>query len=241
MTHQLMDNINRKFFDAVSERYNRAARSWQGVYDQAEKYINPLIKGKTVLDIGNGGHFAYSVDLPKQVIAMDIAPAMLSKIEDANVVKVVSDAEEMKNIDEESVDIVVFSLSLRYINGIDMRESLDILERILLLVSRKIRTGGYLIIIEEFLPWALFYVQCLLFSFTKFVLNKCGVPMIFSSTLEIFVGKLAQIFQLKKADIKVSPLKLKGLIDPFGGSFPCLIKIPACIHPKYYIIIAAKK
>jgi len=239
---KIIDNINIKFFDALSDKYDRAAATCKILYDEAGKLINPLVQGKTVLDVGNGGHFPYSTDLPKELIAMDISSGMLSKIKDPRIKKIISDARELNGIEDASVDVIIFSLSLHHINGVNVKETLKMLDDLLLLANCKIRSGGHFIIIESVFGLSTFRVQCFFFHVIRFLLNKCGVPMIFFYTLKILKQKVAQTFQLNKSDLVVSPLELKGFIDPMGASFPGVIRIPAWGHPlRYYIMVAIKK
>ncbi len=105
-----MNQVNQKHFDSIANQYQNAADSWQAIYDQMEARINPIVRDKVVLDVGNGGRFAYDTDLPSQVIAMDISPSMLEKIDDPKIVKIVGDATEMETVEDESVDIIIFLL-----------------------------------------------------------------------------------------------------------------------------------
>ena len=69
------NNQKNKFhFDAISDRYEKAAESWTCIYRQIEAFVNPLLPDKIVLDIGNGGYFPYDVDLALRVSVLDISP-----------------------------------------------------------------------------------------------------------------------------------------------------------------------
>ncbi|NET52742.1 MAG: class I SAM-dependent methyltransferase [Merismopedia sp. SIO2A8] len=126
-----MNDTSQQHFDRISARYQRAADSWQEIYEQIETRINPIVEGKVVLDVGNGGRFAYDTSLPSQVIAMDIAPSMLDKIDNPKIVKVVGDARDMQTIDDQSVDIIVFLLVLHHINGCNVKDSINTLDKVL--------------------------------------------------------------------------------------------------------------
>jgi SAM-dependent methyltransferase len=237
-----MKEVNQQYFDKISSRYQRAADSWQEIYEQMEARINPLIEGKVVLDIGNGGRFAYDTSLPSRVIAMDIAPTMLDKIEDPKIVKVVGDGRDMQTIEDESVDIIIFLLVLHHINGSSVRESFDTLDKVLSLARRKIRPGGYLIVTEALLSHLLFRIQRFFFPLTRFVLSRFGVGMIFFFSLPLLRKRISQKFQLETNDCETIKLRLKGWFDPIGGSFPGLLKIPAWLSPyDFRLIIVPRK
>ncbi len=237
-----MNQVNQKHFDSIANQYQNAADSWQAIYDQMEARINPIVRDKVVLDVGNGGRFAYDTDLPSQVIAMDISPSMLEKIDDPKIVKIVGDATEMETVEDESVDIIIFLLVLHHINGTSVKRSLETLDRVLSLARTKIRPGGSLIITEALLSPLLFRIQCFLFPLTRFILNRFNVGSIFFFSLPLLRERIAQKFELEKNDCEIVKLRLTGWFDPVGGSFPGLIKIPAWLSPyDFRLAIAPRK
>lgn len=237
----MVKDISQKHFDSISRKYQRAADSWQELYEQIEARIDSLVKDKVVLDIGNGGRFAYDTSLPRQVMAMDIAPSMLDRIQDPKIVKVVGDARDMETIDDESLDIIIFLFVLHHINGANVRESLETLTEVLSSSRCKLRPGGRLIVAESLLSPLLFRIQCFLFPLTKFFLGRFGVSPIFFFSLPLLAKAISQNFRLAANEIEVQNLQLEEWVDPLGGSFPGLIQIPAWLHPlKFRLAIATK-
>lgn len=237
-----MIKLNQQHFDKISSQYQSAADSWKAIYEQMEARINPIIKDKVVLDVGNGGRFAYDTSLPRRVIAMDISPSMLEKIGDPKIVKVVGDARDMEAVDDESVDIIIFLLVLHHINGSSVRESLETLDKVLSLARCKIRPEGYLIVTEALLSPLLFRIQCFFFPLTRFVLSQFGVGMIFFFSLPLLRERISQKFHLETRECEIVRLGLKGWFDPIGGSFPGLLKIPAWLSPyDFRLTIAHRK
>jgi ubiquinone/menaquinone biosynthesis C-methylase UbiE len=236
-----MNQQNQKHFDDISDRYERAALSWREIYEQVEARINPLLKDKVVLDVGNGGHFAYDLHLPRRVIAMDVAPAMLDKIQEPSVEKVVGDAQDMEVIEDESVDIVIFQLVLHHINGPNVKETIELLEKILAEARRKIRPGGHLVVTEVLLsPW-LFRLESGLFRATRFILSRFSVPMIFMFTQPILRERIARVFRIEPREVETVPIRLTTWADPLGGSFPGLIKLPPWMLNDIVLFISPPK
>lgn len=237
----MTNNINQEHFDNISSKYQTAAESWQEIYQQIEARITPIVRDKVVLDIGNGGRFAYNTNLPTQVIAMDIASTMLEHIQEPHIIKIISDARDMQGIENESVDVIIFLLVLHHINGDNVKESIKTLDNVILSSQHKLRPGGHLIITEGLLSPFLFKIQCIFFPFVRFIIEKLGVSPIFFFSLPLMQKVISSNFKLERSDIEISNLKLTGIVDPLGGSFPGLIKIPASAHPlKFRLLIATK-
>lgn len=236
-----MKSEEQDHFDRISSNYQKASASWEMLYEQIEERINPLITNQVVLDIGNGGRFAYDLSLPKQIIASDISAEMLSSISDPNITKVVSDARNMHAIENNSVDVIVLVLVLHHINGNSIRQSIETLEGVLSEARSKLRQGGHLVVAEALLSPALFQLQCFCFQLTRHLLHRFGISMIFFFTRTLLAGKIAQVFQIEPREVETTSLTLKGWLDPLGGSFPGLIKIPASIQPWDFRLMTATK
>lgn len=83
---------NKEHFDRIAGKYGAVHVSWRKVYEKIKERVNPLIRGKRVLDIGNGAVFCYDTTLPSDISVLDISPAMLDRIDKPGVQKVVGDA-----------------------------------------------------------------------------------------------------------------------------------------------------
>lgn len=226
-----MKLLAQKHFDRISESYQSASDSWATLYEQIKNRINPLITGKVVLDVGNGSRFSYDVNLPSQIIATDISSEMLSKVNGPNIKSLVCDARSMKGIIDDSVDVVIFVLVLHHINGCSVRHSISTLDEVLSEAYVKLRNGGHLVVVEGLLSPALYRLQCCCFQLTHIFLRRFGVSMIFFFTKSLMMERIARVFHIEPRDIESVGLSVEGWLDPLGGSFPGLIKIPASIQP----------
>ena len=73
--------LEQEHFDRIALRYAQASKSWASLSGQLVERIAPLVRGKTVLDVGNGGFFAYDPASASTVTGLDISPAMLERID----------------------------------------------------------------------------------------------------------------------------------------------------------------
>ena len=110
-------------FDNISQHYQKSAESWQMIYEQAGQQLDPLVRDRLVVDVGNGGRFAYDTSLPARVIAVDVAPQMMVAITDPRIQKIVDDARDLNKFPDGSIDVLVFSLVMHDINGANLAES----------------------------------------------------------------------------------------------------------------------
>lgn len=236
-----MGNDGSAYFDKISERYQDAQSSWDIIYHQINIVIEPLIKDKVVLDIGNGGTFVYDTHAPKKVIALDISAKMLEAIKDEHVVKIVSDARDLKQIEDNSVDVVLYMLCIHHIQEKTYYDSLSILREVITAAKSKLTNGGYIIIAEPCVSWFYHSLERILFPFTRFALSLIKSPMIFFHTAKTFQSYLSEIFGVSTDKIISKKLQLKGWSDPLGGSLPGLIKIPSNISPTRFYLFCLKK
>lgn len=228
-------------FDNISSKYEQAADSWNEIYGQVDEQIRPYIKDKIILDIGNGGHFSYDTKLPSKVIAMDVSPKMLNRIEDPDIVKVVDDAREMNYIEDESVDVILFQFVLHHISNSTLKKSIATLEQVLTTSHKKLRPGGHLIVAEPLLSPLLYRLECAFFPLTHYFLQKFDIPMIFMFSDNMLREKMAEMFHQKREEVELIKIGLTGWSDPLGGSFPGLIKVPPYLHYAHHRILIAER
>ena len=228
------------YFDAIADKYQRAADEWQTIYDEIEPHLAPLVRDKVVLEVGNGGRFAYDTGSPQKLIAVDIAASMLDGISDPGIVKIVDDATELRTIDDESVDVIVFQLVLHHITSRTRHETIGLLHHVLKTARRKLRHGGHLVVTETLLPSYYYALESLMYPLTRLFLARSNVSMIFFFSPKIITEAIASEFDVPKSAIRVERLKLRGWVDPLGGSFPGVIKIPATAHPARHTLLIAQ-
>lgn len=225
-------------FDSIAPSYAKVSESWASIYNQIGKLITPLVRGKVVLDIGNGGHFPYDTNLPARVIALDISQEMLNRIQNPRVEKIIGDARDLSGIEDASVDVVLFFLSIHHMNGRNLKETYEVLDRVLSSAERKLKKGGKLIIAEPTLKNFLFLTEKIFFQALSWFLNSKKVGMIFFHHPDILAAHLSKIF---KSAPEKHFLPIRGWVDPMGGSFPGVFKIPGWSCPtRYYLFIADK-
>jgi len=237
----MQNNSEQEHFDHIADKYQKAADTWAIMYQQIEATVNPYIANKKVLDVGNGGRFSYDVNLPEKIIAMDVSPVMLDRIKEPAIIKIVGDARDMNNIENESVDVIIFQLVLHHITGSNYKSTLLTLKNIISSSKLKLKPGGFLIIAEPLMHPILFSVERLFFPLTKFILKRFNVSMIFFFSSKIMQKQLVNVFNIQKSSIERTKIKLSGWIDALGGSFPGLIKIPAFMHYVQHEIFIVKK
>jgi SAM-dependent methyltransferase len=232
---------HRDHFDRISGRYQAASDSWGGLYEQVARYLNPLVEGKVVLDVGNGGRFAFDTSLPAGIIALDVSPAMLERITDPRVVKVVSDAQDMEAVAEGSIDVVCCQLVLHHITGESPGASVEVLERVIASAFRRLRPGGRLVIVEALLGRFLYAAQVVAFPAVRLLLRRFGVSMIFFFRQDLLRERMARAFSRAPSDVQTVRLRLSGWIDPLGGSFPGVLRVPAWLQPWDFRVISVTK
>ncbi len=232
-----MSEASREQFDRIADRYHEAAESWNGLYEQIAVHVNPLLADKVVLDVGNGGHFAYDPAIARRVIALDISAEMVARIQLPGIAKVVGDARDLTGIDDASVDVIAFVFSLHHITGRNLQETFSTLDRVLASAQRKLRPGGTLVIAEPVLPGWLFRLQTWVFPASHALLERLRVGMIFFYSLRQLRERIAARVPCRRGEMRTFPLPVKGRIDPLGGSFPGRISIPSWLHPLRYRLI----
>ena len=166
---------------------------------------------------------------------------MLSRIQEPGIMKIVSDARDLSAIKDSSIDVILFFLSIHHINGPSVKDSLATLDSILQSAFTKLKKEGILIIAEPTLPTFLFYLETFSFYLVKGLLALKKVPMMFFYNASVLRKRVANNFGVPEDKINLTYLPIEGFVDPMGGSFPGLIKIPGWLCPtRYYLVKAVK-
>lgn len=229
-----------KHFDQIAGRYERAAGTWKSVYDAIRSRVEPRISGRRVLDIGNGGFFPYDPARARSVTAVDISPEMLERIRVPGISKVVDDARTLERIPNQSFDVVLYFLCLHHINGPDVKSSVQGLTRILSAAKKKLTAGGEILIGEPSPAAGIAGLQDLLYPVTRSLLASQKVSMIYFFKKQVLVSALAQILQIAWEQVRCEPIPAHGWVDPLGGSFPGILKIPSSLLPTRYHFLSAQ-
>lgn len=212
-------------FDTIADDYHhQAGATQQAVYDDIASWITPTVTGKVVLDVGNGGKFAYDTTLPAAVTALDVSAKMLAKISDPHVRCIVGDALNMDGVSDKSVDVVVLCLMLHHMAGKTRKDSLATLRHVLEATRRVLRPGGTVLITETVTTPLSGVVQRLLYPLSyAFLAPRVGM-LYFFSRAEV-VGALGEVFG--PVGMELRPHPIRGWLDPFPGR----VKIPAWALP----------
>lgn len=230
---------HQEHFDHIASKYKQASDTWEPVYRQIESFTEARITGKDIVDIGNGGYFPYRIEAAKSVTVVDISPEMLDRIQADGIFKVVDDAVTLSKISDHSCDIMIYCLCLHHIHGKNLNESEKLLTSILKTARQKLRSGGSVLIAEPVMTgfWSVF--QRLMFPVTRFILSLKKVPMIYFYHPNNLISSARHAFG-EKAEITSEEIRVEGWVDPMGGSFPGLIKIPAALCPTRYFVFEIK-
>ena len=231
--------LEQEHFDRIALRYAQASKSWASLSRQLVERIAPLVRGKTVLDVGNGGFFAYDPASASTVTVLDISPAMLERIDQPGVRKVVGDARELAGIEPASIDVLLFVFSLHHMCGRNPKDSHAVLDQVLGAAAERLVPGGRLLIAEPVLrPW-LFAFERLLFPLTRRLLGLGGVSMIFFYSRTVLEDALRRHVRPEVGGLTVDELPVTEAVDPLGGSFPGWLRVPAWLRPTDYTLFQA--
>ena len=236
-----MKSTHREHFDKIASNYSKASDTWAGVYRRIGELVSPLVAGRDVLDIGNGGFFPYDTRSARSVTVLDISPAMLDRINQPNTRKVVGDACDLNGIHDASQDVVMYLLCLHHICGKNRTETLENLDRIFASAARVLRPSGSVLIAEPITGGWVQAVERAAFGLTHAALAMKGVPMIFFHRTSDLRSRLASKLGTSESAIIEEKLPVTGWVDPLGGSFPGRIKIPSQLLPTRYIFLHAQK
>lgn len=226
-------------FNRLSNSYFTNIGDKKELYNLIAKKIEPLIRNKIVLDIGNGGNIFYNYQKAKKIIALDPANEMLTKISDKKIVKINQDARNITEITNSSVDIILICFALHHINGPKYKDSISSLNKILFAAEKKLNFDGQLVIVELTLNRLLFFLQKLFYRITYFILSKLDTDMVFFYSDGIIKNSINLNF--KEYNLSIEKIKMQGWLDPLLGTFPGIIKIPAFLMPTKLKIFYVKK
>lgn len=232
---------HREHFDRIASDYSKASDTWSVVYRRIGELVRPVIAGKDVLDIGNGGFFPYDTRDARSVTVLDISPAMLDRLDAPNIRKVVGDARDLSPIPNASQDAVLYLLCLHHICGRNRAQTITYLEKIFTSADRVLRPGGSVMIAEPVTGGWVNAAERLFFPLTRAALAVKNVPMIYFHHPDDIAGRLAGSLRIPVNAVERTPLSVTGWVDPLGGSFPGVIKIPAWSLPTRYVLFRAQK
>jgi SAM-dependent methyltransferase len=149
----------------------------------------------------------------------------------------VADARDISAFGDGSFDVAVLMLVLHHITGRSPRETDAHLDRVLEAVFRTLRVGGRLVVVEPLIRPVLALLQRLAYPMLRSVLRRFGVPMVYFQTLSAMSLRLGRHWE----QVAVTELVLDQPVDPLGGSFPGLVRLPPWLrHADHYLLQAVK-
>ncbi len=194
-------------------------------YLNIQKEINPLIKGKTILDIGNGGIFNFDISLPKKIIAIDPAFKYFFKLKKySNVVYGFDDARSLKSIKRESVDVVLFQLVLHHVTGKSFNETINNLKQIFVETGRVLKPKREIVIVGSVVFKFLEEIEKIFYYPQIYFFKLFNKPTVFEFSEKTLLSLIQKgNFQL----IKIKTIYYGKKLDVLNGIKPGLLIFPA--------------
>lgn len=218
-------------FDKIANAYSVYSSEFHGeIYHQMAKLINPRIEGKNVLDIGNGGYFPYDLEKVSDITAVDNSAEMLDKISHPKINKVQDDARFLDQLEDSHFDVVMLCFVIHHINGTGYRAAKQCLQQVVENSFAKLKPGGRLIIGECVLNRLLHRIERFTYPLIYHITNKFDSGMVFFHHRDDIIAALQNAMGDEKGLVDVVKIKLTQPIDPFVGTFPGLISIPAWMN-----------
>ena len=173
------------------------------------------------------------------LIAIDSSEEMLKNLTDKSITSIVSDARDMKEIQNNSIDVILIIFAIHHINGKNYSSAISSLKKVIEVSNKKLTTNGEIVIVELTLNDVFFFIQRLLYKFTYNILKFLKTDMVFFYKDKTIISSLLEISNNSK--IEIENIKMKGWLDPFLGTFPGIIKIPAFLMPTSMKLFRSKK
>lgn len=226
-------------FNKIRHKYQNNIGDKKKLYKTLSAKINASIKNKNILDIGSGGNIFYDYSLSKKIIAIDSSKEMLKNSSDKNIISIVSDARDMKEVLDNSIDVILIVFALHHINGKKYASAISSLKKVIEESNRKLTINGEIIIVELTLNNIFFFIQRFLYKFIYNILKILKTDMVFFYNDKLIVSNLQEISN--NSQIQIDNIKMTGWLDPLLGTFPGIIKIPAFLMPTSMKVFRLKK
>jgi ubiquinone/menaquinone biosynthesis C-methylase UbiE len=152
---------------------------------------------------------------------------------------IISDAKDMKEISDNSIDVILIIFALHHINGKKYSSAISSLKKVIKKSNRKLTKNGEIIIVELTLNNIFFFIERLSYKLIYYILKMLKTDMVFFYNDKTIVNSLLEISINSKIVIK--KIKMNGWLDPLLGTFPGIIKIPAFLMPTSMKVFRLKK
>jgi len=225
---------NAEFFLDEYESYKENVATIDTYQSISSALSKKLYDTKRLLDVGNGGVFAYDTTGVKEIVGLDLFLYDLPKDINLpeNVTMVQGSALDIP-IDLINYKVVVVVMLIHHLIGKTVTESIENIHRLLSEVHRVLLPGGKLVIVESCIPYWFFLFEKLVFIPASFVIEK---TMKHPPTLqypESFIRNILGSAGFSNIESKFIP-KGKYVIQ-YG------LKVPSWITPVQPVLFVADK
>jgi SAM-dependent methyltransferase len=222
---------NSDYFDA-NELYAQRVASLE-TYREIRRAIEPEIAGAShLLDVGNGGVFAYDTALAERIVGVDLflSDAQLPPAE--NVVMRRGDALALDEADA-SFDCVLEVALFHHLIGTDVASTMSNIRLAVEEAHRVLEPGGRLIVMESCVSERAFAVEQRLFGALKLLART---PLIHHpATLQFPPTTIAGIIDGRFGNAQATPIPMGRWILQFGVPWPTMLT-PA----RHYLFTATR-
>ncbi len=186
---------NEDFFQTHFDSYQSMVESLD-TYKNIFRVVNKEVAGiPSLIDIGNGGVFAYDPQLVSKITAVDLFLDNLDPKKYPNNVSLKQGNALALNEPDNSYDGTLMVMLIHHLAGIDCVSTENNLPQCLQECFRILKPGGKLIIVESCVPAWLYWMEKMLFPVTNFLISKfLSHPMTYQYTRVKIQAALHSIF-----------------------------------------------
>lgn len=227
---------NREFFLKNLERYRNAVATWD-TYRLMHDHITREVAGiGRLLDIGNGGVFAYDTAAVGEIVALDlffdqITEADARSLFPANVTARTGSALSIPEADG-SFDAAVMVMLIHHLVGDTVQQSIANVETALREAWRVVRPGGRVIVVESCVPRWFYGFERIVFRPAAAII---GAILDHPHTIQYPVTTLADILRRLGADVSSYALPVGRWVIQYG------FKWPVALTPARAYVINARR
>jgi ubiquinone/menaquinone biosynthesis C-methylase UbiE len=223
------------FLDHLSD-YNNSVKNID-TYKSIHRFISAKVAdANDLLDIGNGGVFAYETSGVRSITAIDLFlgelhPDIISRHFPQNCRPVQGSALALPEPDGK-FDMALMVMLLHHLTSTDWKSSWANTQTAIDEAWRVLKPGGKLLIVESCIPWWFFHIE----KPALWVLSR-AIKSIFSHpiTLQFPVDMIADVLRKKSDNVKMTMIPKDRFVLQFG------FKVPSYLTPVMPFAIEATR